>query len=125
MEENSAPSSPPDLRPPDEDLAAGRSPTPPAGGKGDPVSPEAPAPGKGMRGRSWASGLFLGALVLLVGAGAGGWYAWQQWRNAGTPRPPEVAPEDLDSDVAALVKAARERVLREPRSAAAWGALAE
>jgi tetratricopeptide (TPR) repeat protein len=78
-----------------------------------------------MRGRSWASGLFLGALVLLVGAGAGGWYAWQQWRNAGTPRPPEVAPEDLDSDVAALVKAARERVLREPRSAAAWGALAE
>src|SRR5262249_13877675 len=36
-----------------------------------------------------------------------------------------VAVDNVDPDVADLIRAARERVLREPRSAAAWGELAE
>jgi tetratricopeptide (TPR) repeat protein len=63
------------------------------------------------------------ALVLLVGA-AGGVALWQWWR--GSPPPlPEVALDGYEPAVVKAVEAARADVIREPRSGAAWGKLAQ
>jgi tetratricopeptide (TPR) repeat protein len=44
-------------------------------------------------------------------------------RQRSTPTPPAVNADQLEPAVAEAVRRARERVLKEPRSAAAWGAL--
>ena len=47
------------------------------------------------------------------------------WKRVAPPVPPFPVPESLEPAVAKAVYAGRERVLSEPRSAAAWGELGE
>ena len=66
----------------------------------------------------------LAAVTLAAGAlAAGAW--WWLGRGGGPPGPPAVALDGADPAVASAVTAARGRVLREPTSAPAWGALGE
>ncbi len=78
------------------------------------TAPPTPAPATSKR-------LLIGLLVVLVvgGAGVGGYFAW--W-----PRPlavPPIRTEGLDAEVAAAIEQARADVVARPRSAAAWGTL--
>ncbi len=70
--------------------------------------------------RSVAAALVLLALATAVAAGV-----WWLGRGSGQPGPPEIALDGADPEVTAAVTAARGRVLTEPKSAAAWGALGE
>lgn len=64
-------------------------------------------------------------LVLLVAAvGAAGVLAYRLSRPA-PPAPPDPGADTLEPAVVAAVRAARERVLKEPTSATAWGELGE
>ncbi len=63
--------------------------------------------------------LVLLALVVIVTAGLG----WYGWRRTTVPLPPEVHVAEDDPALAGAVAAARDRVLREPSSPAAWGNL--
>jgi tetratricopeptide (TPR) repeat protein len=63
------------------------------------------------------------ALLSLAAAVAVGIWWWG--RGSGPPEPPAVALEGADPEVAAAVTEVRGGVLREPKSAAAWGALGE
>ena len=64
------------------------------------------------------------AIVLAVAAALGiGLFAY--WKREAPPVPPSPALESLEPAVAKAVYSARERVLSEPRSAAAWGELGE
>jgi tetratricopeptide (TPR) repeat protein len=78
------------------------------------------ATGRGRIGRRMAAAL---ALLALAAAPA----AWLWWgnRGAGPAGPPEIALEAADPEAAAAVTAARGEVLREPKSATAWGVLGE
>src|SRR5438128_5493330 len=60
-------------------------------------------------------------LVLACGAGVV-WY-YIRPKPAPTATPPEVKAEGIDPSVAAAISAARQKVLDDPRSAAAWGEL--
>jgi protein O-GlcNAc transferase len=64
----------------------------------------------------WIVGL---ALVVGLGGGAGYWY----FGRPEVPRPPEVDLTGADPEIAEAVTAAREAVLSEPDSGAAWGRL--
>src|SRR5262249_17761875 len=61
--------------------------------------------------------LTLLALALL---GGGGWFAWRRYT---TPVPPEVPEGIADPAVARALTEARQEVLDDPHSAAAWGKL--
>src|SRR5947209_17906884 len=75
----------------------------------------------GRRAVRWAL-----AAALAAGAGAAGTPGWRAWRQPGGPPVPEVAlPGDADPALAAALAAARQRVLGQPHSAPAWGALAK
>src|SRR5947209_1891319 len=73
------------------------------------------------RGRFWlVTGLSLAAVLL-----AGGAVAWFAYPRPAPPAPPEAKGEHLDPEVASAVQLVRARVLKEPRSAKAWGELGE
>jgi tetratricopeptide (TPR) repeat protein len=59
------------------------------------------------------------AVLLLAGAGVGGYFAW---RPRGAPVP-AIRTEGLDAEVVAAIDKARADVVARPRSAAAWGQL--
>jgi tetratricopeptide (TPR) repeat protein len=65
------------------------------------------------------------ALALLTLAAVAAVGVWWSNRPPTPPEPPAVALEGADPEVAAAVTEARGGVLREPKSAAAWGALGE
>jgi tetratricopeptide (TPR) repeat protein len=59
------------------------------------------------------------AVLLLLGAGAAWW-----WFRPGADAVPPAVPADLrDAEVRAAVESARQKVLDDPKSAAAWGSL--
>src|SRR5262249_14591715 len=62
--------------------------------------------------------LLLAVLVVLAGAGGWWWYG-----RTGAAAPPAIDLEGVDSEAAAAITAARQEVLRAPRSAARWGQL--
>src|SRR5437764_11240278 len=66
------------------------------------------------------------AAALAAGAAAAGTAGWRAWREPVAPAVPEVAlPGDADPALTAALAAARQRVLGQPHSAPAWGALAK
>jgi tetratricopeptide (TPR) repeat protein len=67
--------------------------------------------------RRW---LFLGTLVMGAALAAAGWYAWR-WYT--TPVPPVVNLEGAEPVVAEAIESARREVLKNGRSADAWGRL--
>jgi tetratricopeptide (TPR) repeat protein len=69
-------------------------------------------------------GLFLALLLGAVVAGAGAVVTFVHFRDT-PPEPPDVPADDNNPQVAVAVRLARERVLKEPRSGAAWGELGE
>src|SRR5215212_6711422 len=73
------------------------------------------APGRFRRARVIA--------VLLVGIG--GAYLGYRFSRPTPPDPPDPKAETLEPAVVMSVRTARERVLREPTSAKAWGELGE
>jgi Flp pilus assembly protein TadD len=76
----------------------------------------------GRRLVRWAAvGLVLLALAALV---AGAWRKWGRTADP-PPGPSEAVLAAADPEVVAAVRMARERVMREPRSAEAWGLLGE
>jgi len=78
-----------------------------------------PSLDKGFKSRRWRPWLML--VVLLAGVGgAGGWYAWLSRTKV---RPPTVNLDGADPEVASAVTKARDKVIRSPRSPAAWGKL--
>jgi len=50
---------------------------------------------------------------------------WFVHRSSAPPIPPLVPPDQSEPDVSAFIEKSRERVLKEPRSAQAWGALGQ
>jgi tetratricopeptide (TPR) repeat protein len=82
-----------------------------------PAVPTSP-PAARRRRHVWAGA----ALAVLLVGGAAAWYFTRPDR-ASTSTPPEVQAEGLDPSVAEAIAKARQRVLDEPRSAAAWGDL--
>src|SRR5207249_3391334 len=68
--------------------------------------------------------LLVGILLAVVGA-AGGITFWLLRSSPVPPVPPEAKGEGLEPAVVAAVQMMRERVLKEPRSAEAWGRLGE
>ncbi len=62
--------------------------------------------------------LLLAALLVLAGAGGWWWYG-----RTSTAAPPAINLEGVDPEVADAIAAARQEVLRAPRSAASWGQL--
>ena len=72
-------------------------------------------------GRWAALGLAVVGLAALASA------AWWRWARAAepTPGPTDAALAEADPEVAAAVRMAREHVLHEPRSVAAWGLLGQ
>ena len=77
----------------------------------------------GRPGRRWIVRLgLLGLGLALLGLGAAAANLW--WgRESPPPGPPHVSLAGVDPAVAAAVTAVRDRVVREPKSANAWGAL--
>jgi tetratricopeptide (TPR) repeat protein len=75
-------------------------------------TPKAPARG----------GRLVLAVLVLLGSAAGAVAGWWWWRGP-TPQPPELALDGCEPAVARAIEAARARVIREPRSGAAWGKL--
>ena len=70
-----------------------------------------------MKYRLLLIALSLGGMTVIA---AGAWYAWSR---AAAPPPPALDLSGADPVVAEAVEAAREAVLRAPRSARAWGRL--
>ena len=66
--------------------------------------------------------LLFGMVVVVVAIAAGA-QLYLYLRKPAPPVPPDRAAESLEPAVVAAVRTARERVLKEPRSAAAWGTL--
>src|SRR5690242_4373700 len=63
--------------------------------------------------------LLLAMLLLAVGAATAA-YAWRGRREE-PPQPPQVNLAGVEPRVAKVIEAMRAKVLREPRSAEAWG----
>jgi tetratricopeptide (TPR) repeat protein len=59
-------------------------------------------------------------LVLIVFAGAAGWYGWRRYT---APMPPEIAREGLDPELAEAIEAARRKIQSDPYSVQCWGDL--
>src|SRR5690349_11096324 len=57
---------------------------------------------------------------LLVSLSLLGWYGWR-WYT--TPTPPDVPLDGASPELVEAVRAARQQVLRQPRSVVAWGRL--
>ncbi len=74
------------------------------------------------RSRGWLW-LLVGALAA-VGLGAAGVW-WFLGRSPAPPAPPEAKGDHLDPGVVSAVQVVRQRVLKDPRSAQAWGDLGE
>jgi tetratricopeptide (TPR) repeat protein len=74
----------------------------------------------GRRRRGLVLALLLGAVV--VGAAAAAFFVLFREKP---PEPPDAPTDDSNPQVAVAVRLARERVLKEPRSGAAWGELGE
>ncbi len=66
--------------------------------------------------------LLLAGVLLLAAAGTAVWFAH---RSSAPPTPPPVPPDPAEPNAAAFIEKSRERVLKEPRSAQAWGALGQ
>src|SRR5439155_26399840 len=82
---------------------------------GDPRTESAATPHGAKRGRRrWA---LLGASVLLLAGGAAGAWWWLR-PPPDAPEPPSLPSGIQEPDVRAAIEAARQRVLKEPRSAA-------
>jgi tetratricopeptide (TPR) repeat protein len=64
-------------------------------------------------------------LVLLVLLGAAGGVALWQWWRGPTPQLPQMALQDCEPAVARAIEAARDQVIAQPRSGAAWGKLGQ
>ncbi len=60
--------------------------------------------------------VFRGLILVLLG-----WLGWYSWRRLTAPEPPEVTLDGDDPELEEAVEAARNRVMRSPYSAAAWG----
>ncbi len=75
--------------------------------------------GRGRRVAVLTASVTLAAVLTAAGA----W--WWLGRGGGPPGPPTVTLDGADPAVASAVTAARGRVLRDPTSAPAWGALGE
>jgi tetratricopeptide (TPR) repeat protein len=65
----------------------------------------------------------LACLVLLAGTVAIA--LWLLHRSVTPPAPPAVPPDASEPEVTAFLEKSRQRVLKEPRSAQAWGSLAQ
>jgi tetratricopeptide (TPR) repeat protein len=79
-----------------------------------------PSSAHGRKRRAWLVLVLLGVVVI------GGVVAFSFIRSGpALPPPPDVQPGDLEQGVVDLVRVARQRVLEEPRSAAAWGTLGQ
>ena len=74
------------------------------------------------RSRGWLW-LLVGVLAA-VGLGAAGVW-WFLGRSPAPPAPPEAKGDRLDPGVVSAVQVVRQRVLKDPRSAQAWGDLGE
>jgi tetratricopeptide (TPR) repeat protein len=84
------------------------------------TSSAAARPSRGLRRRTVLLGGTL--LALLLGTGTALWFA----RSSPVAPVPPVVPADPDEpEVTAFVDKSRERVLKEPRSAGAWGSLGQ
>jgi tetratricopeptide (TPR) repeat protein len=79
-------------------------------------------PGPPRPGRRWL--LPLSALIV-AGVAAGAIFYFTRPQPEAPPVPPEPKAEGLEPAVLDAVRAAREQILREPRSADAWGGLGE
>src|SRR5262245_4443283 len=66
--------------------------------------------------------LLVAAVLVLAGGSGAVWYLTRP-TPAPTATPPEVKAEGIDPSVAAAIGAARQKVLDDLRSAAAWGEL--
>jgi Flp pilus assembly protein TadD len=78
------------------------------------AAPPEPAPPTPRR-RLW---VLVGVALLLVGGAAGFWWWYSR------PEPPPAIPDDVkDGDVRRAMERARQKVLDDPRSVAAWGEL--
>src|SRR5438067_1558556 len=94
-----------------------------------PAVPTGPAPGRPsaparlrLRPRLAAAA----GLLLLAALGVGGWFAWRGFTAPPpAPAPPDIPLDGVDAEAAELVRAALDKVRRDPRSAAAWGELGE
>jgi tetratricopeptide (TPR) repeat protein len=83
-----------------------------------PPAPEPPAPAAPkLRRRRWLLAAL--ALILMAGAAAGGWW----WFRLQPPPDPPMPPDIAETEVRQAIEAARQRVLKSPRSADAWGFL--
>ncbi len=87
-----------------------------------------PAPPQAATGRTSASAWgsarrLLLILFLLVALALAAYLAFKRWHKEPMPPPPAVAVEGLDPELSEAIQAARDRILREPYSAEAWGYL--
>jgi tetratricopeptide (TPR) repeat protein len=89
--------------------------TPPTPGP-PPPSPPTPAAPKRRR-RRWLLAALV--LILLAGAAVGGWW----WFRPLPPPDPPMPPDIVEPEVRQVIETARQRVLKNPRSADAWGLL--
>jgi tetratricopeptide (TPR) repeat protein len=67
----------------------------------------------------------LGGLLLLAALAAAGLAVYHAHFRHTPPTPPDVDADDNDPAVAGAVRVVRERIMKEPRSAQAWGDLGE
>lgn len=84
------------------------------------TSADSPSPGAARR--RW---LFLLAAGAVAAATATGIIAWRAHSANSLPSPPPVPPDRSEPEIAAFIERSRQRVMQEPRSGPAWGALGQ
>src|SRR5437870_13762828 len=99
------------------------------GPHGDAANGEAKAPAQravplppGRAVKRWLRRVLL-VVFLLTSLALAGALTWKRWHQESMPAPPEMVLTGLDPALAESIAAARDRVLREPNSAEAWGQL--
>jgi tetratricopeptide (TPR) repeat protein len=91
-----------------------------------PTGPARAGPADPARARRRARLAAAAVLLLLAALGVGGWFAWRWFTTPPpAPAPPDIPLDGVDAEAAELVRRALANVRHDPRSASAWGELAE